>query len=85
MSEVSIQSDIADIIGRLAQSPVHGSVYKHQVKEFFHYYSVGGVLLEIVRDSKHLDMSDATAKRYAREFKLKFPDYIPRALREKAV
>lgn len=77
------QSDIADIVGRLADSPVVGTAYKRQVKELFCFYSRGGVPLATVCDSQHLDLSEATAKKYAREFKLAFPDYIPRELRPK--
>lgn len=36
------QSDISDILGRLADSPVVGTAYKRQVKELFRYYALGG-------------------------------------------
>jgi hypothetical protein len=77
------QVDIADIIGKLAESPVRGSAYHRQVEALFRHFAANGKTLETVRDHRHLDMSEHTARAYAREFKLSFPDYVPRELRPK--
>jgi hypothetical protein len=77
------QIDIADIIGKLAQSPVRGTAYHRQLEELFRLFAGRGVALETVRDAQHLAMSEHTARAYAREFKLSFPDYVPRELRPK--
>lgn len=75
------QSDISDIIGKLADSPVRGSAYKRQLEALFRHFHKTGLTLEVTRDERHLGLSEVVAKQYAREFKLSFADYTPRALR----
>lgn len=77
------QSDIADIIGKLADSPVRGTAYKRQLEALFRHYHRLGKSLETVRDDRHLGLSEVYAKQYAREFGLVFSDYVPRAMRPK--
>lgn len=77
------QMDIADIIGKLASSPVRGTAYHRQVEALYRHFASHAIPLETVRDEKHLDLSEATARAYARQFNLAFPDYVPRSLRPK--
>lgn len=55
--------------------------HKRRVSHCLKHWAAAGIPLAICSDSRHLDRSLSTLKAYARKLKLRFPDYIPDALK----
>lgn len=79
MSEA--QTDIRDILGEIAS---HGPIqtnFKARIKTLMEHFAAKNIPLSTVIDPRHLNRSLSTVQGYAREFGLRFPDYIPMCMR----
>lgn len=77
---MSEQSDIRDILGEMASGPITCDTKLVQVLKHF---SAKGVPLSTCADRRHTGRKLSTPKRYACEYSLKFPDWVPRHMRPK--
>lgn len=79
MSEA--QTDIRDILGEIASSGPIPTDFKSRIKTLMEHFAARKIPISTCADSRHLNRSVSTVKGYAREFGLRFPDYIPMVLR----
>lgn len=80
---MSDQSDIRDILGEMQNGPMLNE-HRAKIDALMRHFATAGISIETICDGRHLNRAPATVKKYARELGLKFPDYVPRALREKS-
>lgn len=74
------QSDIADILGEMANGPI---VSESKLITVLRHFSAHNVPLAVCADARHTGRKLSTLKRYACELSLKFPDWVPRHMRPK--
>lgn len=77
------QSDIADILGAMANGPIVGGGHTGRVGEVLRHFSRAAIPLTTCADGRHLGLKVSTLKRYACRLSLKFPDYCPRHMKPK--
>lgn len=77
------QSDIQDIIGAIASSPVIGTNHTRQMNALMRHFCAAGLTVEQCADRQHLNKAVSTVRAFARKLNLSFPDYVPRHLRPK--
>lgn len=78
---MSTQTDIRDILGEIASSgPIHTD-FKSRIKTLMEHFAARNISIETCADNRHLNRSVSTVKGYAREFRLRFTDYVPMDLR----
>lgn len=79
MSEA--QTDIRDILGEIASGRKIHTDFKSRIKTLMEHFAAKNIPLSTVIDPRHLNRSLSTVQGYARDYGLRFPDYIPMALR----
>lgn len=79
MTEES-QMDIRNILDDLQQGPML-STHRGKIEALMRHFSANEIPLATCADPRHMRRSISTLKAYARDFKLKFPDYVPTSLR----
>jgi hypothetical protein len=75
------QSDIRDILEEIQQSGGTGISNRGRIIHCLKHFHKRGLSLATCADSRHLNRSIGYLQDCARELKLRFPDYIPYALR----
>lgn len=79
MSEA--QTDIRDILGEIASTgPIHTN-FRSRIKTLMEHFAAKRIPLDVCADARHLNRSLSTLKGYARDYRLRFPDYVPMDLR----
>jgi hypothetical protein len=74
------QSDIRDFLEELQRGPMI-SEQRAKIEACMRHFQKAGLTIATCADARHMGRSVATVKGYARQFGLRFPDYIPMALR----
>lgn len=77
---MSEQSDIRDILGEMASGPI---INESKLLQVLKHFSAKGVPLKTCADNRHTGRKISTLKRYACEYSLKFPDWIPRHIKKR--
>lgn len=78
---MSEQTDIRDILGEIASSGPINTNWRERIKTLMEHFAARKIPIKICADSRHLNKSVSTVKGYARDFRLRFPDYVPMDLR----
>jgi hypothetical protein len=65
------------------QGPLLPTDHRAKMGELMRRFSAAGVSLKVLSGPLYMGRKIGTLRRYARDFDLKFPDYVPLALREK--
>lgn len=77
---MSTQSNIADILGEMANRPITN---ESKLVRVLRHFSKNNVPLAVCADNRHTGRKLSTLKRYACHLSLKFPDWVPRHMRPK--
>lgn len=72
--------DIRDFLEEVESGPLLGA-HKKRMEALMRHFSANDIPLATCADPRHLRRSLSTLQSYAREFSLKFPDYVPMKLR----
>jgi len=78
------QSDIRDVLTEIQQSGKVGITNRERVGICMKHFAARGTPLSTLATSKYLGRSVSTLKGYARDLKLRFPDYVPDSLKTKS-
>ena len=71
----------AEMFAALRDAPAALGNHKRRISYCLKHWAEHGIPLSVCADRRHLDRSVNTLKAYARKLKLKFPDYVPDALK----
>lgn len=70
-----------EMLAALSESAGALGNHKRRVAHCLKHWAAAGITLAVCSDARHLDRSVNTLKAYARKLKLRFPDYVPDALK----
>lgn len=77
---IGAQMDISEILGSIQSDEPLLSTHRRKIETLMRHFQAAGLTLDEAADSRHLARSIETLKSYAREFRLRFPDYCPQSL-----
>jgi hypothetical protein len=77
------QMELSDILGGALNGPLMPTEHRAKMGELMRRFASAGVSLQTLSGPRHLGRKVSTLRRYARDFGLKFPDYVPLSMREK--
>lgn len=72
--------DIRALVSELSSGPLL-STHRRKIEACMRYFAAHDFSLATVGDSRHLNRERTILQKYAREFGLKYSDYVPMALR----
>lgn len=70
------QMDIREICEELQQGPLL-SAHRAKIEAVMRHFAKAGLTLATCADERHLGRALSTLKGYCRDFRLRFPDYVP--------
>lgn len=80
---MNVQTDIRDVLTELQDAREIGMGHVDKLTFCLRHWAANGVPLSTCADSRHLNRSISTLRRYASNLGLRFPDWVPMALRTK--
>ncbi len=76
------QTDIREILTELQNAPeILSKSHRKKMEHCLRHFQAKGLTLEVCADKRHLNRSISTLKGYARDLRLRFPDFVPMACR----
>lgn len=86
MSDTLRQTDLREALDKLTESnltPLDTTRHRYLMNELLRHFASKRIPLAVCADARHLNRNIKTLKQYCRDLGLSFPDYTPKALREK--
>jgi len=81
---VEEQTDIRDFLEELQKAPelISSQGRRAKMGHCMRHFAAKGIPLSVCCGARHLKRSLSTLKAYARDLRLRFPDYVPMDMRE---